>query len=108
MNRAALILIPAAALLASAGTQPAAARSKAFCRDYAQEMADRSAGSGPAIADNTQESGNAMPAAALDEQGGITHGTLTAASSGTPSADPAASDHWQHVYRRAYADCRAS
>lgn len=108
MGRAALILLPAFTLLAMAQPQPADARSKSFCRDWAEDVADRSASGQDGVAGatlgvssgtNLGEAPEGSSAASKDALTGDGGAMLTGGST---------NDRWQHIFRRAYAECRAS
>ena len=99
MTRVAYIFLPALALAAAL---PAQAQDKAYCRELARDIADNharaaDAASVEAVGAITEEGQDGGDKSALlgDTRGAV----LTGATSG---------DNWQIVYRRAYADCRAS
>lgn len=106
MNRAALLILPAVAAVSALLPELAAAKSKAYCRQVAEEAANRSAGGATVGA----TAGNV-----LSTMGEVLVGTVTAnqgmpAATADGKAKPAdsAGSQRQKVYRRAYADCRAS
>ena len=98
MTRVAYLLLPALALAAAL---PAQAKDKAFCREWARDIADTHASAGDSAAVEpvgvvTEDGQDGGDKGAL---GDTTGAVLTGAASG---------DNWQSIYRRAYADCRAS
>jgi len=108
MTRAALLLLPAAALLAFAAAQHAEARSKAFCRDYAQAVADRdfSPNASEAV---TQAAPGVTVVGAVAE--GQPEGDASMPAAGTGNAvltDAPAGGRWEDAYHHAYTECRAS
>jgi len=109
MTRAALLILPVIALSATAALQPVQARSKAFCRDWAHDVADRQANAGDVVVGTALGAvGGALIGAAVDGQQGAGKGAIIGAGSGAVLTGVATSEHWQRVYRRAYAECRAS
>ena len=101
MARAALLFLPAAAILAFAGTLPADARSKAFCREWAEDVANRNAG--------PEQPGGALMGAALQSSAQPSKDGLTLAPGGSsPAGANLQGQHWQTIFRHAYAECRAS
>lgn len=108
MNRLLLLLLPLLGLTAAAA--PAAEmRSKSFCRDWARSVADRNAGAGDVVVGTALGAfGGALIGAAVDGQNGAGKGALIGAGSGAVLTGVTTSDRWQHIYRRAYAECRAS
>lgn len=107
MNRAALLILTAIAAASALLPDLAAAKSKAYCRQVAEDAANRSAGG----ADVGATAGNV-----LSTMGEVLVGTVTANQAlPAPTADGKAkpaqsgdSSQRQKIYRRAYADCRAS
>lgn len=99
MTRVAYLLLPALAL---AAVLPAQAKDKAFCRALARDIADNHAGASGtasvesvgAVSEEGQDGGD-KSALLGDPQGAVLTGATSEGS-------------WQSVYRRAYADCRAS
>lgn len=108
MRRAAFLTIPFAASLLAGAPQPAEARSKAYCRDYAQQIASREAAGGIELGVAPEGAAHGMVGTALDSHDAA-GGSLGVEPAGipVPASDPA-SGAWQHAYRRAYAECRAS
>lgn len=113
MKRAALILLPAIAALSAAAPHIAGAKSKAYCRQFAQGVADSSGAKGATV--------GATAGNVLTTVGQVLVGTVTvnqsmpaagtradATQAAATPAGAAGSDQRQQVYRRAYADCRAS
>ena len=49
----------------------------------------------------------ALIGAAVDGQGGEGQGAVIGGGGGAAVSGIATSEHWQQVYRRAYAECRA-
>ena len=107
MNRAALLVLPVIAALAALLPDMAAAKSKAYCRQVAEDAVNRGA-TGRAGVGAT--AGNVLSTVGEVLVGTVTvnqampadpaKGTATAAASGNGERDK--------IYRRAYADCRAS
>lgn len=108
MGRAALILLPALTLLAMAGLQPADARSKSFCRDWAQDVADRTSNGEDGEADASMGvPGGASLGETAEGRNGAGRDAL-AGDGGAVLTGVSTNDRWQHIFRRAYAECRAS
>lgn len=107
MKRAALLLLPAIAVATSAGQpETAAAKSKSFCRGWAQEVADREANAPGSATVPVLGAADVTLVGAVTAPGqvGVEADSLTAAT-----AEPTATDNRrEQAYRRAYADCRAS
>lgn len=107
MNRAALLVLSAIAALSVLPLNMAAAKSKAYCRQWAQAEADRNTSSAVSV--------GATAGNVLTTVGDVLVGTVTV-NQGMPAAAPegpsntagAANSKRQQIYRRAYADCRAS
>lgn len=107
MTRAVLLILSVFAIAAAAAPWPAEARSKAYCRDLAQQVADRNTHSGDVVDAALAEPGGALIGAAVDGQGGEGQGAVIGGGGGSAVTGIATSEHWQQVYRRAYAECRA-
>lgn len=106
MTRAATLILPVLALLAA---QPAEARSKSYCRDWAHDVADRNTGPADVVVGTTLGAlGGSLIGAAADGQSGSGEAALTGAGGGAVLTGVTTSDRWQQVYRRAYAECRAN
>ncbi len=107
MTRAAPFFLPVFALVALA--HPAEARSKAFCRDWAHEVANRHAGPADVVVGTALGAlGGALVGAAVDGRSGAGKGALIGAGSGAVLTGVTTNNRWQQVYRRAYAECRAN
>jgi hypothetical protein len=104
MNRALLLAVPAFATLAMSLPDMAEAKSKAYCRQWATDVANRSAGTGATV--------GATAGNVLSTMGQVLVGTVTANQAmpaDPPKTAPATNDaERQKIYRRAYAECRAS
>ncbi|WP_421695506.1 hypothetical protein [Aestuariivirga sp.] len=101
MPRAALLFLPAIAVLAAAGPTAVEARSKSFCREWAEDVANRNS-------PQDQANGQIM-GAALQSQGEPSGSDLFPQSGNHAAAGASEADgEWQLVFRRAYAECRAS
>jgi uncharacterized protein YcfJ len=97
------------ALLAAAAPVPAEAKSKAFCRDWASEVADRHVNGGDVVAGAVIGAlGGALLGGAIDGRDGAGKGALIGGAGGAVLTGATANDRWQSIYRRAYAECRAS
>jgi hypothetical protein len=107
MIRAAAILMML--LFAAAATSPAEAKGKAFCKRYAEDVADRRANAGDVLAGTFLGAiGGAILGGAIDGRSGAGKGALLGGVGGTVVAGAGTSEKWRRVYRRAYANCRAS
>lgn len=107
MNRAALLLLPAIAVLSAFTPHLASAKSKAYCRQWAEDVANRGGAGGAGV--------GATAGNVLSTVGQVLVGTVTvnqampaAAAEETGRAAEPGSSKRQQIYRRAYADCRAS
>lgn len=112
MNRSAFLAVTAIAALLALPLNMAAAKSKAYCRQWAQTMVDRTSSSGPSV--------GATAGNVLTTVGDVLVGTVTVnqampsdaprIDTGKGSAQPSASGTGkrEQAYRRAYAECRAS
>lgn len=99
MIRASLLAVPAMAVIAAYLPDLAEAKSKAYCRQWATDVANRSAGVG-ATAGNV-----------LSTMGEVLVGTVTANQampSDPPKTGAPGNSTRDQIYRRAYAECRAS
>ncbi len=103
MNRALILAVPAFATLAMFLPDMAEAKSKAYCRQWATDVANRSAGAGPSV--------GATAGNVLSTMGEVLVGTVTA-NQAMPADPPKAAGTGNatrnQIYRRAYAECRAS
>lgn len=103
MNRAALMALSAVTFLSASPPDIAAAKSKAYCRQWAEDVANRSAGTGQSV--------GATAGSVLSTMGEVLVGTVTA-NQAMPAEQPKAatsgSAKREQIYRRAYAECRAS
>jgi uncharacterized protein YcfJ len=107
MKRAALLLVPA--LFLCVGTGPAEARGKAFCRQYAEDVANRRANAGDVLAGTAMGAfTGAMIGLAIDGGRGAGRGALIGGVGGTMLGGIGTNEKWRRVYRRAYRECRAS
>jgi uncharacterized protein YcfJ len=107
MKRAALLLIPALSMLVVAG--PVEAKSKAFCRQYAEDVASRRANGGDVIAGTVLGAvGGALLGGAINGKKGARNGAIIGGVGGAVVGTAGTSEKYRRVYRRAYADCRAS
>jgi hypothetical protein len=98
MTRLALACLLAAVTGLDAGF--AHAKSKAFCRGYAEEAANALAGSRDALPGSEAVGGN-----------GLGFASDAGAASGAVAPvmrDDGGSDEWRRTYREAYSECRAS
>lgn len=72
-------------------------------------MADDSANAGDVVAGAVIGAvGGALLGAAIDGSDGAGKGALIGGAGGAVVTGVTANDRWQQVYRRAYAECRAS
>lgn len=109
MTRVKPLFIPILAMLATAVPEPAEARSKAYCREWARDVADRHANGGDVVAGAVIGAlGGALLGGAIDGRDGAGRGALIGGAGGAVLTGATANDRWQKVYRRAYAECRAS
>lgn len=99
MTRVAYLLLPAFVLAAAL---PAQAKDKAYCREWARDVADSHASAGDSA------SVEAVGVVTEEGQDGGDKGSLLDGTNGAVLTGAASGDNWQSVYRRAYADCRAS
>lgn len=108
MTRVSSFFISALAL-AAVSPEPAEAKDKAFCREWAHEVADRNANAGDVVAGAVIGAiGGAILGGAIDGHDGAGRGALIGGAGGAVLTGATTADHWDKVYRRAYADCRAS
>ena len=109
MTRAKPLFIPVVAMLAAAVPEPAEAKSKAYCREWASEVADRHANGGDVVAGAVIGAlGGALLGGAIDGRDGAGKGALIGGAGGAVLTGATANDRWEKIYRRAYAECRAS
>ena len=109
MRRVKSLFIPVLALLAAAAPQPAEAKSKAYCKEWASDVADRHANAGDVVAGAVIGAvGGALLGGAIDGREGAGKGALIGGAGGAVVTGATSGDRWQQVYRRAYAECRAS
>lgn len=107
MRRVATLFIVALALATASG--PVEAKDKAFCREWAREVADRHSNAGDVVAGAVIGAiGGALLGGAIDGGDGAGRGALIGGAGGAVLTGATSSDRWQRIYRRAYADCRAS
>ena len=104
MRRAVFSIFPALALAAMAWPEAVEAKSKAFCRDWAREVADRAATEG----DVASGLALGLDGATLDTQDGYGTASLGGNDGSGALTTAGGDDRWQKTYRRAYAECRAS
>jgi uncharacterized protein YcfJ len=96
-------------MFAAAAPMPAEAKSKAYCREWASEVADRHANGGDVVAGAVIGAiGGALLGGAIDGGDGAGKGALIGGAGGAVLTGATASDRWERIYRRAYAECRAS
>jgi uncharacterized protein YcfJ len=109
MRRVNTLILPAFALLAAAAPLPAEAKSKAYCREWASEVADRHANAGDVLAGAVLGAvGGALLGGVIDGSDGAGRGALIGGAGGAVLTGATANDRWEKIYRRAYAECRAS
>lgn len=109
MTRHISLFLPALAVLAAAVPDAAEAKSKAYCRDWASEVADRHANGGDIVAGAVIGAiGGALLGGAIDGRDGAGAGALIGGAGGAVLTGATADDRWDSIYRRAYAECRAS
>ncbi|MFN4141603.1 hypothetical protein [Aestuariivirga sp.] len=109
MRRAVLILTSALGLFLAVEPQLAEAKSKAYCREWAEDVANRRANGGDVVAGAVIGAlGGALLGGAIDGRDGAGKGALIGGAGGAVVTGATASERWQRIYRRAYADCRAS
>ncbi len=109
MTRNGLLFLPALAMFACAMPDMAGAKSKAYCRDFARDVADRHVNGGDVVAGAVIGAiGGALIGGALEGRDGAGPGALIGGAGGAMLTGATANDRWQRIYRRAYADCRAS
>jgi uncharacterized protein YcfJ len=107
MKRSALFLIPVVALSLLAG--PAEAKSKAHCKRFAQDYADRRANGGDILAGTALGAATgALLGLAIDGGKGAGRGAIIGGIGGTVVGGISTEERWQRAYRRAYRECRAS
>jgi hypothetical protein len=107
MKRAALILMTL--LFAAIAVSPAEARGKAFCKRYAEDVASHRANAGNVLVGTVfGAAAGAILGGAIDGRSGAGKGALLGGVGGTMVGAANTSEKWRRVYRRAYADCRAS
>jgi uncharacterized protein YcfJ len=96
-------------MFAMLATVPAQAKSKAFCRQWAQDVADRRANGADVVAGAVLGAvGGALLGGAIDGRSGAGRGAVIGGVGGAVVGGASTSEHWRRTYRRAYADCRAS
>ncbi len=109
MTRVKPLFVPVIAILAVSVPEPAEARSKAYCKEWAREVADRHANGGDVVAGAFIGAlGGALLGGAIDGSEGAGRGALIGGAGGAVLTGVTTNDRWQSVYRRAYAECRAS
>jgi uncharacterized protein YcfJ len=109
MYRVKPLFIPVIAILATATPEPADAKSKAYCKEWARDVADRHANAGDVVAGAVIGAvGGALLGGVIDGRDGAGRGALIGGAGGAVLTGVTANDRWQSVYRRAYAECRAS
>jgi uncharacterized protein YcfJ len=109
MSRAKPTFLTVLALLAAAVPDAAEAKSKAYCREWASDVADRHANAGDVVAGAVIGAiGGALLGGAIDGRDGAGKGALIGGAGGAVLTGATANDRWQSIYRRAYAECRAS
>jgi uncharacterized protein YcfJ len=109
MTRTKPLLIPVIAMLAAWAPVPAEAKSKAYCREWASAVADRHANGGDVVAGAVIGAlGGALLGGAIDGRDGAGKGALIGGAGGAVLTGATANDRWEKIYRRAYAECRAS
>ena len=107
MKRTILVLM--SILFAALTFVPAEARGKAFCRRYAEDVANDRANAGDVIAGTILgAAAGALLGGAIDGGRGAGRGAVIGGVGGTVVAGAGTSEKWRKIYRRAYADCRAS
>ena len=108
MRRAAALLVPVIALL-PVESIPAEAKSKSYCREWARDVADKRANGGDVVAGAVIGAiGGALIGGAIDGGSGAGKGALIGGAGGAVVTGATTNDRWERIYRRAYADCRAS
>lgn len=108
MSRAGLFCLSSVLALIAVAPE-ASAKSKSYCRDYARAVADDRANAGDVVAGAVIGAvGGALLGAAIDGGSGAGKGALIGGAGGAVVTGVTANDRWQQVYRRAYAECRAS
>lgn len=108
MKRAALLVLPAIAAIAAVEPHMAAAKTKAYCRQFAQGVADRGGANGATVGSTA---GNVLSTVGQVLVGTVTVNQSMPAPAAQGSVTPAganSTDQRQQAYRRAYADCRSS
>ncbi len=109
MTRAASLFLPLLALIAPLSPDVAMAKSKAYCREWAQDVADRNANAGDVVAGAVIGAiGGAVLGGVIDGRDGLGTGALIGGAGGAVVTGATTGDRWERVYRRAYAECRAS
>lgn len=109
MTRPKHLILPLLAVLAGAVSAPAEAKSKAYCREWASEVADRHVSDGDIFAGAVIGAiGGALLGGAIDGRDGAGAGALIGGAGGAVLTGATADDRWDSIYRRAYAECRAS
>lgn len=107
MKRAALVIVMLFPVLAA--PLPAEAKSKAFCRQWAEDVANRRANGADVLAGTLLGAvGGAIIGGAVDGRDGAGRGAIIGGVGGTVVGAAGTSERWRRVYRRAYAECRAS
>lgn len=104
MRRAAFSIFPVLALAALAWPEPVEAKSKAYCREWAREVADRAATEGGAASGVVLGLDGDVP----ESQDGYGTASLGGSDGSGGLTNAGGDDRWQKTYRRAYAECRAS
>jgi uncharacterized protein YcfJ len=109
MTRAKHLILPVLVVLAAGLPAPAEAKSKAYCREWASDVADRHANGGDIVAGALIGAiGGALLGGAIDGHDGVGKGALIGGAGGAVLTGATANDRWESVYRLAYAECRAS
>ena len=109
MTRVKPLLIPMIAILAAAAPEPVEARSKAYCQEWARDVADRHANAGDVVAGAVIGAvGGALLGGVIDGREGAGRGAIIGGAGGAVLTGVTAKERWQSIYRRAYAECRAS
>ena len=109
MTRAAYLFLPLLALIAPLSPDVAMAKSKAYCREWAQDVADRNANAGDVVAGAVIGAiGGAVLGGVIDGRDGLATGALIGGAGGAVVTGATTGDRWNRIYRRAYAECRAS
>lgn len=109
MKLASCLFIALFATLAAAGPEAALAGSKSYCRNWAQDVANRNANAADVVVGTTLGAlGGAVIGAALGGHASVGSGALIGGAGGAVVTGVTTNERWQQIYRRAYAECRAS